>query len=691
MKKELIRIIILILVSVAGGGAKAQPLTEQEAKARALRYLVAHEKAFARGVKPSADLSLTTARVEGECIFAFNCEGGGYVIASADSRALPVLGYSDTGTIDWERMPENMRVWLRQYDEAIATLGNRSDFEDGDCVTSWTNTRTPRAAIEPLIRTNWYQIVPYYNNSPLYEGPDTTQTGKRCLTGCVATSMAQVMEYYQWPKSVAGGLPGYDIVTELEEGKQHVWHVDSLPPVTFDWADMLDCYLEPRDGSLKPKEILGTEAQQQAVATLMRYCGQSVKMQYGVEASAAPTFNQYEALVKYFGYNAATLLSFRLFYGIDEWEDIIYGELAASRPVLYYGYSEGEGHSFICDGYDGDGLFHINWGWGGKDDGFFSLSVLNPYNNTSAGAASSGIGFSINQGAIIYLDPMMEPLPSPEEGKPELIQYAPMTLEDDHTVRFQFAYRKEDAGTVTVDHALGTRDDKGLLEPRFIGDPNDSIVYDGNYMLVEIDSTAFEPGDSLRLYPMLRFRHADNPEWVMIPPDDYCVDAGRADDGTFFIHPVSNSGIYLECMGGAITKGTGARGKRSDVTVTIRNHDEKDFVGELCLVPDYGEQQGDTMRCGAYLRAGQEGEVTFSFKPRHSGTVSLTLTNASGRPIGSFLVDISEPTGIQTIKTDETKGQVVDPRLNHRHQATCPLHILLPKGIYIKGGKKYMK
>ena len=125
--------------------------------------------------------------------------------------------------------------------------------------------------------------------------------------------------------------------------------------------------------------------------------------------------------------------------------------------------------------------------------------------------------------------------------------------------------------------------------------------------------------------------------------------------------------------------------------ITVRNHDEKDVVGELCLVPDYGEQQGDTMRCGAYLRAGQEGEVTFSFKPRHSGTVSLTLTNASGRPIGSFLVDISEPTGIQTIKTDETKGQVVDPRLNRRHQATCPLHILLPKGIYIKGGKKYMK
>lgn len=690
MKKDLIRIIVLILVTVAVGGASAQSLTEQEAKARALRYLNTHGKAFARGIEPSADLTLTAAKVEAKRIFAFNCESGGYVIASADSRALPVLGYSDSGTIDWEQMPENMRVWLRLYDEAIASLGDRTDFKDGDGVRSKAYTRTPHAAIEPLIRSNWYQIVPYYNHCPLYEGPDTTQTGKRCLTGCVATSMAQVMHYFQWPKSMPEGLPGYDIVTELEEGKQHVWHVDSLPPVTFEWADMLDCYLEPRDGSLNPKEILGTEAQQQAVATLMRYCGQAVKMTYGVEASAAPTYDQYEALTKCFGYNAATLLSLRLFYGIDEWEDIIYGELAASRPVLYYGYSEGEGHSFICDGYDGDGLFHINWGWGGKDDGFFSLSVLNPYNNTSAGSGSSGIGFNINQGAIIYLDPMMEPQPSPEEGKPELIQYAPLSLEDDHTVRFQFAYRMDDAGTVTVDHALGTCDDNGVLEPRFIGDPNDSIVYDANYMLVEIDSTVFEPGDSLRLYPMLRFRHADNPEWQMIPPADYCVDAGRTDEGTFFIRPVSHSGAYLECVGGAITKGTGAKGARSDVTVTVSNHDEKDFVGELGLVPYYGEQEGDVMWCGAYLRAGQEGEVTFSFKPRHSGSINLVLTNVSGLPLGSFTIDISEPTDIQTIEKDETKGQVLDPRLSRRHQAICPLDILLPKGIYIKDGKKYM-
>ena len=103
--------------------------------------------------------------MEAKSIYAFNCDGGGYVIASADSRALPVLGYSDTGSIEWERMPENMRVWLKLYDEAIATLGNRQDFKDGDITDPASHsgtlrqTRTiERAPIEPLIKTNWYQI-----------------------------------------------------------------------------------------------------------------------------------------------------------------------------------------------------------------------------------------------------------------------------------------------------------------------------------------------------------------------------------------------------------------------------------------------------------------------------------------------------------------------------------------------------
>ena len=695
MKKIFIRIIVLTVVVMMANGAKAQQLTEQQAKERAMRYLDTHEKeivsrskGLARAGNPSDKERFISAKVEAKSIYAFNCDGGGYVIASADSRALPVLGYSDTGSIEWERMPENMRVWLKLYDEAIATLGNRQDFKDGDITDPASHsgtlrqTRTiERAPIEPLIKTNWYQIVPYYNECPLYDGADSSLAGKRCMTGCTPTATAQVMNYYQWPKAITDSLPGYDIETVYKDEKK-VWHIDALPPVTFAWEDMLDCYLEPRDGSWQPKEILGTEAQQQAVATLMRYCGQAMKTTYSPAGSATSTDAQYAALVKDFGYTAATQINFRTLYTIDEWEDIIYGELAANRPVLYNGYSESEGHSFICDGYDGDGLFHINWGWGGKDDGYFSLSVLNPHNNTSVGAGSSGIGFSINHGAIIYLDPMMGPQPSPDEGKPELFQYE-MSLEDDHTVRFTFGYRKDDAGTAAVDNALGIRNDDGEWTPAFMGDLNDSIIYSSNYMLVEVDSMAFQPGDSLRLYPMLRFRHGDNTQWQMIPPEEYSLVAGRTEEGTFYLRILLNECEGLECIGGAITKGAGVVGERSDVTVTIRNHNPKDYVGELFLVPYYNnEEEGDKMLCGAYLRAEEESGVTFSFVPRHEGIVSLMLKSPSGYPVGSFTLETHEATGIGEVEGGKRKEEGGKWKVES---------ILLPKGIYIQDGRKYIR
>ena len=695
----LIRMTILILMVMVAGSVKAQQLTEQQARERVVHFLTAHDKAFARGEGDGEkDLLLAPARVDAKSLYAFNREGGGYVIASADSRTLPILGYSDTGCIDWEQMPENMRLWLRQYDEAVATLGGRTDFEDG-CNLRGSMTRSDLTAIEPLIQTNWYQIVPYNNDCPLYDGANSSLKGKRCMTGCGATAMAQVMNFYQWPKMVADSLSGYDIETTYK-GKEKIWHIDALPPVTFEWQDMLDCYLEPRDGSLDPKKILGTEQQQQAVATLMRYCGQAMKMKYSPDGSGSATDDQLKALKDCFGYAAATDVGIRSQFVIDEWEDIIYQELADGRPVLYYGFTDSEGHSFVCDGYDGDGLFHVNWGWGGKDDGYFALSVLNPYNNSSAGAASSGIGFSINQGAFIYLDPTMAPRPSPAEGKPRLFQYSALSLEDEHTVRFEFCYLREDAGTATVDHALGTYED-GVLTPRFMGDPNDRIIYSGNYMLVEIDSTAFQPGDSLRLYPMLRFRHAAEEGWQRIPPEDYCACAGRTEEGAFYIYFPYNEGAGLSCIDGAVTMGTAAVGERSDVTVTVDNHDDHDFVGELCLVPYYYGKirpeditedtpyaEGDTLICGAYLRAGQEGEVTFSFRPTQEGVVRLLLITPSGHPLGAFMLEINEATGIEAQRdrpscaTSRTDGSVpLSSRL---------MQMLLPKGIYIKDGRKYV-
>ena len=131
------RTILFVMSVLLSAGSWAQNMTEQEAAEHALQFLSERggaSRAKVMGEAPSQPV-LKAAKVEAEKIYAFNVEGGGYVIASGDSRTLPVLGYSDSGSIDWNRLPENMRAWLKQYDDAIATLGDRTDFVDGNFVT----------------------------------------------------------------------------------------------------------------------------------------------------------------------------------------------------------------------------------------------------------------------------------------------------------------------------------------------------------------------------------------------------------------------------------------------------------------------------------------------------------------------------------------------------------------------------
>ena len=241
---------------------------------------------------------------------------------------------------------------------------------------------------------------------------------------------------------------------------------------------------------------LGTDEQRKAVATLMRYCGQAVKMMYNpAEKGSSSAHSLYipEALINYFDYKAVQPIIRKSILDIDAWEDIIYGEFAAGRPMVYYGQSDSGGHGFVCDGYDGQGLFHINWGWSGAGDGYFSLSVLNPYSNVSAGSVS--IGFCIEEGAIIYTDPHMEPQPLLIHNYGSSVyQYSPIYINNNNIAEYYYTFCE--TYNEVADHALGTIDEAGNLHPLFMIDPNDSIifsykVYDNNYFKVEIDSTMF--------------------------------------------------------------------------------------------------------------------------------------------------------------------------------------------------------
>lgn len=652
MKRISLLLVLVLLTAVAW----AQHITEEQACERALKYLTTNDAAKARGME-ATDRKATATKVGAESIYAFNLEGGGYVIASGDSRALPVLGYSVSGTIDWERMPANMRAWLKQYDQAIASLGQSKDFIDGNSQHG-QKTRSARQAIEPLVKTHWGQTEPYWNKVPLYNGANPNWKGQHNLTGCVATAMAQIMNYYQWPKTACEPIPGYKYTTAHND-KEKVVYIDALPATTFDWDQMLNDYVV--DG-----QVQGTQAQQNAVATLMRYCGQSIYMYYSPEFSGSDHQGVVEALVKYFGYKNTVRSVKRVHYSIDGWEDLIYDELVKGHPVQYGGNSDDDGHSFVCDGYDGNGLFHINWGWDGYSDDYFALAVLNPYNNTSAGSSSSGIGFSINQDAILGVEPDTEGT-SPRHVPPQAYFFvgdpigvlAPDTVYFEYSM-FSFSYGYDE---VYVNFALGAVDANGVLTPLIIGDPTDSIAYNStydysvcNYHVVRIDSNLFEPGDGLRLCPMVKFRNIPGADWQLLgSPEEYCVVAGRTTEGLFYLYRELPD---LEIRKAAFTKGLGRMGMLNDLTLTVRNNSNFESTVPLYLIPYYfGDvkpeditegtpcTEGDPLLAGAYLRAVQDSEITYCFKPLGSGTIYLILALSDGTPLADTFIEVSDIIG----------------------------------------------
>lgn len=306
-----------------------------------------------------------------------NC---GYTIVSGDDRMPEIVGYSTTDTYSEENMPDGMKHLMQAY-EAMATALAKGDAKAERCLAEKealeadSTYRQPRVA--PLLADIvWGQTEPYNNLCPMYDDQ------RRTLNGCVPTAMAQLMMYYQYPQTLKSDIPAYQTQS---------YQLD-MPSVSagerYDWDNMLPQY----SGSAY------TAAQANAVAKLMYHCGLSVKADYGPSSTSALCTPN--VLVKYWGYDPDVIkFLFRENFSLREWTAILDAELQASRPVYYSGVPfTSVGHAFLCDGADGDGLYHINWGWSGWSNGYFDITVLNSdYSGTeSATAPADGYNYSCN-------------------------------------------------------------------------------------------------------------------------------------------------------------------------------------------------------------------------------------------------------------------------------------------------------
>ena len=335
-KRFIVGFAILALFSSQPSSAKK--ISVSQAKETALRFLGNNGVRRAPGFVATNELSHNET-VTTPYYYVFNKgENEGFVIVSADDATVPVIGFSDSGKFDYDRMPDAMKWILSSYERQIKAYSSRT-------TTTEDNTAGYGAVKRRVLSRNtaeWSQEEPFNYLIP-----------GRKLVGCVGVAMATIMQYYTYPEAGKGSLDGVDF--------NH----------TYDWANMrTDNY---RSGY--------TTAQADAVSRLIADAAQSIQTNFGLSGSSASEVRVPAALVKYFGYDAGVSYKKKSEMTQKAWEELIMKEIDAGRPVLYSGQDVSVGHAFVCDGYEMRGsqpYFRMNWGWGGIGNDIFLVSSLTP-------------------------------------------------------------------------------------------------------------------------------------------------------------------------------------------------------------------------------------------------------------------------------------------------------------------------
>ena len=395
------RILFTFVCTLVSFVAKSESISRSDAFNTAQQYMLSKGKILNKSRAPYRSVRSVAGQPLSAYYYVFNAESdNGYVIVSGDDRTPEILGYVDHGSFDEEQIPENMKSWLQLYVDQIKFLIDNNITVDKRALRARAMSRATRHSVPVMITSRWNQGQPYNITCPKYYLEDDTKEATALplkegpAAGCVATAMAQVMYFYKYPAKTKALIPSYSITyTSEKNGTQKSITQKAIPRNTvIDWENMRDTYDWP-SGHV-------ANAQDSAVANLMHMCGQAVKMHYGPSSGA--NFSA-EVYINYFGYDDSAYVGERSRYSIDEWFNAIYDELAAGYPVLFSGHSSGGGHAFVIDGFDGEQLFHLNWGWGGGSDGWFLVGILNPGDNSGIGASSSSDGYSMGQRALFNL------------------------------------------------------------------------------------------------------------------------------------------------------------------------------------------------------------------------------------------------------------------------------------------------
>lgn len=594
MKKSYLLLLMLFVSIVAMGG----PVTPDEARQKITKFMNPRR---ANAISESSLQLVATShyQVQKETMaasyYVFNVgEGQGFVIAGADDRVPAVLGYSSKGQFDPQNMPENMKAWLEGYDDQMAYLNEHPE-------AAAPRKTVSGGSIAPLLQSEWDQGNPYNLLCP-------EDGGQHSVTGCAATAMAQVMYFWQWPKQTAAEIPGYKssdkgfVLPAIPAGK------------SIDWENMVPKYTGSE-----------TDAQKQAVAELMLLCGTAVQMNYTASSSAASTSYVADAWVNYLDYDAATIYENRSSYRLAAWNQKVYDELAAGRPVLYAGQSSGGGHAFVIDGYGGDDYFHVNWGWGGGSNNYFLLSILDPGSNSGIGASSSTDGYSYDQGAIFGAQPNTGVIPTITPIMTTSSISAPSGLEvtrtattQDFQVDVTASFWNMTGITCTFDMAYGVYDETdNLLAVATLWSYTLENTYGYGNVKATIPFGANITSGSYFIKPISRETGAET--WY----------PNKGTETYFLTATISDNTLTLQEPTFGLTGSIEPTGKQEvksplNLTATITNNGTL-FNGQIFLFVD------GNLACGRHfdIDAGATENIDFSFIPDSEGPKTVTLCTRS--------------------------------------------------------------
>lgn len=643
-----------VLLSVCGS-VSAEQISVSQAASIAEKYL---------GEAVNVGQNLGPAKMKGLQMsaespeyYVFNSDSNkGFVIISGDDELTELVGYSNEGEFRSENAPENLRAWLDGYAAFVRSV------RDGESRPMRASVNNATPVVEPLVTTRWNQGEPYNLLCP-YD----SSVGVTCPTGCAATSMAQLINYHEWPVQGKG--------TKSYNSSYGRLTVDFSKSV-YDWANMKDRYESYYD---EDKNIVNewTDTEANAVAKLMYDCGVALEMGYGPYSSGAADTEMPLALCNYFNYHADLIT--RDGHTVDEFLARIKEELDNSRPLVFNGQGSGGGHSYIVDGYDSNNYLHVNWGWGGISDGYFNVSYMNPDDLGTGGGSG---GFNEMQSIVVaYPDETGEG--SVGQNVMRLVDSSMWGGGDGYVKALQESIVKgEDFkveyygiwNMVNLDYigefALGIFDSDGKMlsvtasNKAIIGRFN--LTYYPETLVANEELAALSDGDyTIRMIS----RQQGYDDWVRVATDG--IDIAVSGNEIKKREPVVPTAV-ISCENLEVLTSTVGIDDTIDIQITLKNDSEYDFMGKVSLLVSNDETNKKMYKSSVNVFVGRNGEQTATANLRISSSMKagryrievdgveatndVELNYIGGEAIA--YVEVVDPSGVASVGGDNVSVSV---------------------------------